>query len=603
MRPLEMRSQSSFIARLLWGLIVSLATILPAAAETFLVLDDADHVPALEGTLRWAIEQSEANPGPDNIDFAIDFAWIELVEPLPPLRDGQLTIHRASVFSAGPGPVPVYTISGGGKVPFALEIHSQKNAINGLHFTGFAGKEVILIEGKAAIKNSIVGCWFGSPDSNKGNVGAAVRYIASSAPARTEDLNRIVGCGFVFNDIGIATEGPGLDDRRSQLMIRNCWFGTDDQAKPGLGNGRVLDIQGTTVSIVNCLMSGPGRGVRFSHQANNTGIYRSHLGLSHADGTPCTGFTGPAIEVDSCRGVIIAENLIRCSEVGVSLQAGAENTAVESNRFGDADGAPRPEYAIRVAGANGSLIARNEITAAQRAGIATDSEAESPNTLSCNRIWGAVGVPISQAEPVVQPPLLKGAFPLAVEGQIQDTGPGFIELFTDAGSQAQRFLVTLHQESNTPDFRVELPIMGLTVRRSPDGSSSARIAFPDDAAMLTATYTRESLMESSALADAIASTESRPLFDLVRGDVSALAPLLAGGVDLGPLTALACAAPQSSLPFDDPDLPEAGHAFFYVSRRVSPNEPGDAASYNPGRCLDDVDDSLGERIEGPGGCN
>ena len=69
----------------------------PVAAAVFQVTDIVDAIPAPMGSLRWAIERSEANNEPDSIVFIIDGGTIELVAPLPSLREGRLTIGRVQI--------------------------------------------------------------------------------------------------------------------------------------------------------------------------------------------------------------------------------------------------------------------------------------------------------------------------------------------------------------------------------------------------------------------------------------------------------------------------------------------------------------------------
>ena len=54
----------------------------PFCEEVFLVTDVIDEIPAPVGSLRWAIEQSEANNEPDSIVFVIDGGTIGLVAPI-----------------------------------------------------------------------------------------------------------------------------------------------------------------------------------------------------------------------------------------------------------------------------------------------------------------------------------------------------------------------------------------------------------------------------------------------------------------------------------------------------------------------------------------
>ena len=127
-------------------LLVFTLVQLPAVAAVFQVTDIVDAIPAPEGSLRWAIERSEANNEPDSIVFIIDGGTIDLVAPLPSLRAGRLTIGRVQISPhdaslAGGGII----IDGGNEIPRAIAIFSSQNTIANLEFTNFAGEEVIQI--------------------------------------------------------------------------------------------------------------------------------------------------------------------------------------------------------------------------------------------------------------------------------------------------------------------------------------------------------------------------------------------------------------------------------------------------------------------------
>ena len=583
-------------------LSLSLAMAGPVSAETFIVVDDSDQQPAVEGTLRWAIEQSELNPGPDRIEFAIDFAHIELVAPLPDLQDGGLTLLGAGADVGHPVEPSAYTLSGAAGVERALTIASPDNRIGELRFVDFEGPEVILIAGAHARRTVISRCWFGDPSTGQmGGARAAIRIAPIAGQAEVAEGIEIVGCGFAHNDTAIVIEaGPVtvVPEMRRPPTLRRCWFGTSVRGGPGPGNRRVATVSGAPVWMMDCRLSGPGEGVHLLSGADNSRLTGNLFGVEGSDGV-CGALSPAALHVEQAAGVVFDGNRVRCAADGVTLGVGADDAFINQNVF---DGPALGGFsgsAVVLAGGSGGLVARNRIRHVDGAGIGSVSEAGPTNTLACNSISLVGGQAIDQAEPLVLPPELNTTGPLAVGGLASTSPPGWIEVFSDSSEQAERLMGALEVLGADPGFHFLLPA-GLRIAQTDAGTD---LGVSGDLAAHTATWTPHDLGETSALSLALPVGDLAPVFDLLRGDVANLALDPAGGVQLGPVDCLARATGEGFPVFTDEQLPEAGHAFFYLSRRRHPQAAGEVGSYNPPLCLDLLAASPGERIEGPGGCD
>jgi hypothetical protein len=144
----------SRLARSLLVIVLTGLAFGPVSAEVLLVFDTTDAIPPPPGSLRSAIVQSEGNGEADFVEFLIDGGTIELVEPLPDLQEGRLSIGFPRP-TGGPAVSNGITISGIQGVARAIRVRSSGNVIGGLDFAQFSGDEVILIEGNQANHNLI----------------------------------------------------------------------------------------------------------------------------------------------------------------------------------------------------------------------------------------------------------------------------------------------------------------------------------------------------------------------------------------------------------------------------------------------------------------
>ncbi len=585
-----------------------LLAALPVSADTFLVTDTIDAIPAPEGSLRWAIERSEANGEPDLIDFIIDGGTIELIAPLPDLAEGGLTVGRART-SGDPSGGNGIAISGVNGVARAIAILSERNSIAELDFIGFSGPEAILIGGGRARDTVIAGCGFGR-DLGGGNAGAGIRIQADvdnlGMPTRTEiRLSR-----FVNNGAGIVIEGnnaaPSLVQHWTRIY-RNG-FGTDPLGGPGPGTGvSVQTINAGPVHVVENRLSGPGAaGILLGAGSARSTIFDNRIGLRGPDITSCSGFDNAGLRVEGSAGVRVADNSFSCNDVGIFLANGADDAQLRDNVIGGSTADAQRSHGVVIDSAAGALLRHNRIVRNDGFGVASVPgpvvDPDAGSLLACNSVFDNLLGALSLPDVLLLPPVLTSATPVAVTGDLPDPVTGWVELFGDDADQARVFQGALRLTPDDPPFRHRLPVLGLRVDKTGGGSE---IKFdrttPDNH---TATLSDETGHETTELSAALPAPGDGLVFDLIRGRLANLAFAAGGGIDLGPVVCL-----ESGLTPDlvaspdaiDPDVPAPGQGFFYVSRRrhTLENAPG---TYDPAICLTDVDRFEGPRAPASGDC-
>jgi hypothetical protein len=578
---------------------------LPSAAEVFLVTDTIDAIPAPVGTLRWAIEQSEANNVPDSIEFTIDGGTIVLVAPLPDLREGGLSIGERRP-TGTPTPGNGIAISGINGVSRAIRILSADNTIANLDFIEFGGPEAILIDGRDARRNAIARNVFGR-DNATGVAGVGLRIGSPDnlgTPTDTEvRVNR-----FINGSAGIVIEGDGTSAiDASTTVIQGNWFGTDPNGGPGPGTGNALRAEGAgRIDIQGNRLSGPGAGIFLGAGSGRSFVRDNQIGLESEDGTACSGFTGAGVRVEGSPGVTIRDNGIRCNDIGIHLAIGADEAQIRDNHIGSGPADANRSHGILLDPGEGALIRRNSIVRNAGFGItSTNAPIIDPTKgalLACNSIFSNLLGALNLPGVLTSPPVLTGATVERVDGDLPDVVPGWVEIFGDAGNQAGTFQGALRLDNTAPPFSHRLPVLNLRVDKAAGG---AEISFERTTpANHTATLSDESMNETTELSLELPAETLGLTYDVIRGDLAALAFGATGGIDLGQVTCL-----DSGLTPDlvanpnpiDPDIPPVGHGFFYVSRRKD-STANTRGTYDPAICLTDVDAFFGPRRPAGGDC-
>jgi hypothetical protein len=234
--------------RRLWTAVTVLALLLagglsaqPVRADVYTVTTTFD---SGSGSLRWAIEQANSNPGDDVIAFNIPTSdtgykpvtgvWtIQPLSPLPYLTDGGTSIDGTTqpAFSGAPIIEIEGTKAGAGA---GLRIESANNTIKGLVINRFI-MQGILLYGSGASGNVISGNYIGTDAtgaSGPGNQATGVQIAGGAhdnniGGTASEERNLIAG-----NDHN-GVEISGAYDN----LITGNYIGTDASSMVALGNG------------------------------------------------------------------------------------------------------------------------------------------------------------------------------------------------------------------------------------------------------------------------------------------------------------------------------------------------------------------------------
>lgn len=251
-------------------------------------------ITTLPGSLHWAIEQANANPGPDVIEFDLESGnTVFLSTVLPPITE---TVH-INGFSA-PGSQP-NTLIGSNDAEIkillqklytdaapALDIQTDDCVIEGLAFNDFSYGDIRI----AGNDNTVKGCWLGSfPDgsymSSIGSPRISLSHPGTGLPAFTG--NTIGGPdpadhNVIGNSTASAIEANGHD----ALTIRGNLIGLkpDGQTAAGADHGiRLIDCD--EASIWYNVISGNARssfssGIRINLGGGGHNIRGNIIGLS-----------------------------------------------------------------------------------------------------------------------------------------------------------------------------------------------------------------------------------------------------------------------------------------------------------------------------------
>jgi len=602
--PARRLSPRTRFVRSLFVIALAGFAAVPVSAAVFFVTDVTDAIPPPPGSLRAAIVRSEGNGEADLIDFLIDGGTIELVEPLPDLQEGELSIG----FPRLTGPPAVsngITISGINGVERAIRVRSSGNVIGGLDFAQFSGGEIILIEGNQANRNLITNCVFGSDNASGVNAGIAIRIATSPTSTNNRSANEIRLSRFVRNGVGVSIEGDGMGSAdRIGALIHDNWFGTSPLGGPGPGNGEAIRvIAGGQVYIYKNRLSGPGEGITLGAGSDHSIVTGNYFGLEDGS-TICSGFDGPAIRIDGTSGVQIRHNSISCSEVGLYLGGGATRTVVGDNSIGGPAPFGHVTHGIVTESATETLIRHNTISGNDGWGI---TEAPGPvidpsgTLIACNSIFDNTAGALWLPGVTTPPPLLTSATATRVNGTLSDVAPGWVEVFGDDLGQARVFQGTTTIRNDIIPFSHLVPVLGLALSKVQTGTELGfdRSIPPSH----TSTRSMQALLTTTELSNAV-SAEPDVVYDVIRGGLENLAFGTTGGIDLGPVVCLGSGIdPDITVTPNivDPANPNPGRGFFYVVRRSEPlqNAPG---TYDPAVCLTEADDFNGPRRATSGDC-
>jgi uncharacterized repeat protein (TIGR01451 family) len=254
------------------ALVLSLM-LLPARevqADTYTVTTTAD---SGDGSLRWAIEQANANLGPDTIQFNIagcgGVCTLQPESALPTLADDETTLEGYSQPGASPATaddsaILLVEIDGslaGAGVP-GIWIASDDNVIRGLSITNFGGAGIALGPGDG---NTVAGNYLGldplsTPEGNDNgvliSVNAQENLIGGDTPAERNVISGNDEDGVRIKDSGVMSN-----------TVAGNYIGTSPDGASALANGSVgvhiySSAKANTVGPDNVISGNTWEGVK-----------------------------------------------------------------------------------------------------------------------------------------------------------------------------------------------------------------------------------------------------------------------------------------------------------------------------------------------------
>lgn len=328
------------------------------------------------GSLYWAIDQANTQPGLDVIEFDLPSNdWIILDSPLPPITEA---VHIKGYTATGSTP---NTLTGandaviiarlrddyGGGAP-ALDIQADDCVIEGLAFDGFSNGDVRI----AGNNNTVRGCWFGSnPDGSymSSIVGSRILLPGAGGGSPAHTGNTIGGnVPADHNVVGNCTGGAIVAFDNDSLTVRGNLIGLrpDGQTAAGSSHGVELtdcllaEIRGNVISGNNRSTFSTGisisRGGDHRIRSNIIGlngtqtqavpnsfagidyegsIGQTYIGGSSSSGNVIAGNGGPGIRLLGDGKVLVYNNKIgtNSGETATSLGNGGDGILMDQAFF------------------------------------------------------------------------------------------------------------------------------------------------------------------------------------------------------------------------------------------------------------------------------
>jgi parallel beta-helix repeat protein len=353
----------------------------------------------------WAIEQANANPGHDVIEFRIagSSTVISQTAALPTITE--------SVFIDGttqPGYLssPIVEVNGAGLFDAGLFITAAASGttIKGLSVYGFeydptnpdSGIGIVVDAGSE--DNLITQCYIGTNAAGTAGIGNEVAGILVRGTVTTISSNVISGNG----DAASGNEGYGvLLNGDTGTVITGNKIGTNGTGNVALPNGShgvfslgssSLTIGNGTVAGRNVISGNGGDGVRLDG-STDVSFFGNYIGVDAATGAVAVanGGAGISLDAESIRigsDTVGGRNVIAGNSAQGILVRGGNNTTIQGNFIGtDATGnvgLGNVLDGIRFDGGYGHLVGGvaaglgNVISANGGSGIAITAEAGGP---------------------------------------------------------------------------------------------------------------------------------------------------------------------------------------------------------------------------------
>ncbi|MBP7827253.1 MAG: right-handed parallel beta-helix repeat-containing protein [Verrucomicrobia bacterium] len=323
------------------GIGLLLLAVVPATAEVFIVSQTGDSGP---GSLRQAIVDANAHPGPDQIHFQLPGPPPHYIRPLSPLPNITEALLMDGRTQSGYGGQPIVILAGNlaPSDTTGLRITASGVTVQSLIIQGFPAYGIELYGGSS---NTITACWIGTDATGQTAVANGFGGVRIYRSAHNLVGGDQVGAGNVISGNGF--QGL-LIDNTGQAASNRIWgnlIGTTVTGTARLGNayegvyingGVANQVGGLAPEQRNIIAGNGASGVAIRGRgASNNIVAGNHIGMDAAGQATHLG------NLDS--GVIIAGgaqnwlqgNLISANRSnGVDLVGGAWANRVTGNRVG-----------------------------------------------------------------------------------------------------------------------------------------------------------------------------------------------------------------------------------------------------------------------------
>src|ERR1017187_2791384 len=230
---------------------------------TFTVTNTAD---SGAGSLRWAITNANANPGPDTINFQISGAapfTINLVSALPAVTD-PVTIDATTQPEWLTSGTPVVELNGAaaGARRVGLQLNSASNSVLGLAINRFSAQGIVLSGGANVIQGNFIGTdTTGTLARGNGSFGIWVQSSGNLIGGRKAINGNVVSGG---NDTGIFIYNT------SSNVVQGNYLGISANGAGALGN----NVNGITIDKSSGnLIGGPSGARNFISGNGVSGVF------------------------------------------------------------------------------------------------------------------------------------------------------------------------------------------------------------------------------------------------------------------------------------------------------------------------------------------
>ncbi len=368
----------------------------PANDSDALLTDDLCDIGTGACTLRAAIEQANATPGADRVEFDIAGGPHTIAIGTGPAIDEELEIDAttqpgSSVNSSATGTNAVFGISLAGDVQ--LYAAAPNVVIRGLSIRGTPTASPCVLFGPMStgsrfFGNSVSGCDVGiHVDGNAVRIGGEPGAFAAS--------RNLIG----NNHWGIVIAGS------NNFVVDNA-IGTNASGTGPFGNtGPGIELQGSGNAVTDNVIAANTWGLTIYGDANTLVRNRigrsSSLGLGNDVGVLIAA--GSANQIGRASASLAYANEIGGNVTGLQIVAPSGGNFVEGNRIGRL--ISNAGVALQIQSSSGNTVSTNEINN-NGAGIQIvelPTTAAIDNAIRANRIWGNQGYSLQLANGIGSP--------------------------------------------------------------------------------------------------------------------------------------------------------------------------------------------------------